>query len=179
MKLYRNMFRLSLMTLVFILSACSQPEPYNVVLTPDRPHPAIKSDSNLDVVISSQFKNSQYIGGHDSIREINFQEIFPWLENRLFSINALNCKLTQKTKVYISVKKLYATIDSEVPVGVLVLHARIVAADGTVLIRNYRGDCKMGFLVMSEQQGYRACFNSSLNTIIANIKNDICHMASN
>ena len=178
-----SIFKISLLMLIFLfISACSDSiSPYNVSLITDKTDNysqiSIQPNRNLKMHISEKFENPQLIGGNGSSREINFQEIMPWLRSRLVNINSLDCVLTKKINIEISVKKLYTAIDCDVvSVGTLVLNAKIVTADGKTLVRNYRGDCKMDFFTLNQKNGIRACLNSSLDLIITNIKHDICEI---
>lgn len=166
------------MLLFILISACSGPVApyYNVPLMSNTIHTMARPNNNLSVHVSDKFENPQLVGGHDIHRNVNFQEIIPWLKNRLHHIKALDCTLTKKTDITISVKKLYSTVDSETLVGVLVLKAKIVTTHGQTILRHYRGDCEMGFFALRKDEGLRACLNSALDSIIPRMKRDICEI---
>lgn len=67
-------------------------------------------------------------------------------------------------------------MESQVLVIALVLNTKISMLHGRTLIKNYRGDCKVGFFGLSERTEILSCLNSSLSLIMKDMKRDVCEL---
>ncbi len=171
-----KLLRLTFITLLCMyLAACAAPEPYDIsMLSAQQSYSRTKVNKNLVIHVSDKFPHPEFIGGTDYSSNINFQDITLWLQQRLRTINRLECHLQQVVDINITIKKLYIAKDSNVLVGTLSLNMKTSTAGAKTISKNYRNDCKLGFFNMDERSGVRSCLNEALDAIIPRMKHDIC-----
>lgn len=168
---------LQILICLFVSACADHYAPLEVPLL-NTPHTTttIQTKENLNVYISDKFENTQFIGGNNSYTTVHFRQIAPWLRYRLFSLNTLECKLRKKIDLEISVKKFYVAHYHDNLQITIVLNSKMISSDEKPIVKNYRGDCQIGFFTSENANGIQACLNESLNSIIPRMKQDICEI---
>ncbi len=136
---------------------------------------------NFSVKVSKKLSGVADMGGYNSISKIKFKNVIPWLNQCLAPIAYTECKSQQNKNITLMIvlNKLYSNLNSDIPVGHIVLQGKYYNNGHLVMNKYYSGQYVTSFLDLNGVVGsMQNSLNSAISEVIPHIQQDICKLAS-